>query len=469
MPALVRTELNTTAKNTTTEKQSARKGSVITEISVTARIDYILRFSKQAVLVVAEQTEQYSTIAQQFLVTLSNGVANEINNQPSNHQCNVAFVSASIKLNDIQIRCRLIEQLFGNALFDPEQSLAVSILRLAKQQGEAITIIVEHAHALSLQVKYELSQLVAIAKKNNQEINVVMFAQTTAAEDIHHNSSLFKNKLAIIDAISGQLYSSKNTKHANKSKVKWLKLWHKIMITIGLILMLLISGSLYFYLQTEQGAEYLKPSVMMESKNGIIKSQLTTSDNRTAKVDTFISEVGINTSINFDKKELPAANVREIYSALVNPYVNAISNNKSIPAKADDVLSALLLQEEFSGQVSSSEDSNLNASDPQPIKSLGTDYYLAISGESQGVVIQIAGFSDSKHLQQFLDLYPQQEFYSYQKRLSDSALTIVTSKVYPDRSTARAAMQNLPKAVTERQLWLKPISTVITEINTFKG
>ncbi len=104
----------------------------VTTISANARVDYILRFSKQAVLVVDEQTEICSDIGNQFLASLS-----------SDH--NAAFINVSAKLNNIQVRCRLIEQLFHGELFDPEQSVAVSIINLAKQHKQAISIVVENA------------------------------------------------------------------------------------------------------------------------------------------------------------------------------------------------------------------------------------------------------------------------------------------------------------------------------------
>ena len=122
----------------------------VTSISVSARIDYIQRFSKQAVLVVDQDSAIYAQAARQFLINLSK--------EKSDQEANVAFVSASTKLNDIQMRCRLIEQLYANTLFDPEKSLAVSILNLSKQSKDSITIVVENAQSLSLQIKYELCQ-----------------------------------------------------------------------------------------------------------------------------------------------------------------------------------------------------------------------------------------------------------------------------------------------------------------------
>lgn len=193
----------------------------VTSLNVSARIDYIQRFSKQAVLVVDENITTYSQVARQYLSSLTKS---EISDQ-NQSECNVAFVVASTKLNDIQMRCRIIEQLFSNTLFDPEQSLAVSITRLVKQDHDAITIIVEHAHSLSLQLKYELCQLVDIANKTQNKINVVFFAQEKAVQEIAQNKSIFNKKLIIISAESGQVIQPDSIKLTNSRMHVSRKFW----------------------------------------------------------------------------------------------------------------------------------------------------------------------------------------------------------------------------------------------------
>ena len=86
----------------------------VTKISAQARIDYILRFSKQAILVIDESVEQNAPISSQFLASL-----------PEQH--NAAYISLSSQFNNIQIRCRIIEQLYTGELFDPEISLVLLI------------------------------------------------------------------------------------------------------------------------------------------------------------------------------------------------------------------------------------------------------------------------------------------------------------------------------------------------------
>ena len=135
---------------TIAENQNAH----LTNISVNARIDYILRFSKHLVIVTGEESVDYSPVTSQFLANL-------------NSAHNAAFIAASAQLHDIQIRSRLIEQLFTNVLFDPEQPLAVSLINLVKTKPQKVSIAIEHGQYLSIQILHELTQLAEIAKKSN--------------------------------------------------------------------------------------------------------------------------------------------------------------------------------------------------------------------------------------------------------------------------------------------------------------
>jgi DamX protein len=476
MPVSIRSHLSNAPINQTNEYSSVKESATITEISVTARIDFTLRSSNQAILVIADQAHQYSTLARQFLVTLSSESSNEKSKHDKHYgnQCNVAFVSASIKLNDIQMRCRLVEQLFGNTLFDPEQSLAVSVLRLAKQQQEAITIVVEHAHALSLQIKYELTQLVALVKNNHLPINVVMFAQTTAAEEISSNKSIFKNKLAIIDAITGQLCNIESSKFSQKINEPWLKSWQKISLVLLSSLMLVVTGLVFYYFQTDSGSKYLTNSLVADTppqSNKVILENSSLPKVSTKKSLPHQEESLISSPLN-DKSHYIVASVEDVNSALINP--EAFNVIEKIKAETNDVLGAILLEKKLPID-HGSELPKVNITSAIENKTTNTTYYSDklkeytennLYNESDIVVVQIAGFSDSKHWQDFLQQYPNESFYSYQRILSEKVFTVVTSKVYPDRFTARKALKNLPSSLLERQLWLKPISTVIAEMNT---
>ena len=86
-----------------------------------------------------------------------------------------------------------------------------------------------------------------------------------------------------------------------------------------------------------------------------------------------------------------------------------------------------------------------------------------------GYVIQLAGFTDKKLWHGFIDKYPTESLFSYQRLLAQQRFIVVTSKVYANKAMAKAALKLLPVSLSIREPWLKDISLVISEINTFKG
>ena len=469
-PANSRSTYQSTQRLTESESTSA-EGSIA--ISVTARIDYNLRFAKQAVLVVGDNTEQYSQLASQFLVSLSKGKPSAIQHDAQNNHINVAFVAASSKLNDIQMRCRLIEQLFVNTLFDPEQSLAVSVLRFAKQHGEAISIVIDHAHALSLQVKYELSQLVHLAKKSKLAINVVLFGLTEAAQQLATNKSLFKNKMVVIDAESGQVVSLEDKKMTLAKNASPLALWQKISLASAIV----IIGAALIWVYSII-AEDVNKQTFSTKEQTVLEGQTSqelilpiSNDNlgnektriMQKKQKTILVEQATHASKSSDTVQ---ATSEEINHALMTKQL--VSPSKKIPAEAGDVLQALAAADnKIAAKVVDSLDKEVVIQ--RRTVEISNSYYQTKSEEfGKGYVIQIAGFSDNKLAERFLSLYPEQNLYSYQKQLNGNGFTVITTKAFPNKADAKSIIQSLPMQLIERKPWVKSISSVINEINTFK-
>lgn len=469
-PANSRSTYQSTQRLTESESTSA-DGSIA--ISVTARIDYNLRFAKQAVLVVGDNTEQYSHLASQFLVSLSNGKPSAIQHDAQNNHINVAFVAASSKLNDIQMRCRLIEQLFVNTLFDPEQSLAVSVLRFAKQHGEAISIVIDHAHALSLQVKYELSQLVHLAKKSKLAINVVLFGLTEAAQQLATNKSLFKNKMVVIDAESGQVVSLEDKKMTLAKNASPLALWQKISLASAIV----IIGAALIWVYSII-AEDVNKQTFSTKEQTVLEGQtsqellLPISNDNLGNEKTRIMQkkqkaILVEQSTHASKSsDTVQATSEEINHALMTNQL--VSPSKKIPAEAGDVLQALAAADnKIAAKVVDSLDKEVVIQ--HRTVEISNSYYQTKSEEfGKGYVIQIAGFSDNKLAERFLSLYPEQNLYSYQKQLNGNGFTVITTKAFPNKADAKSIIQSLPMQLIERKPWVKSISSVINEINTFK-
>jgi DamX protein len=478
----------------------------IADINVTSRIDYTLRFTKQAVLVVGEQTEDYSQVAREYLIALSN---------QESAQINTAFISASSKLNNIQIRCRLIEQLFTNTLFDPEQSLALSVLRLAQQQSDVISIIIEHAQSLSLQIKYELCQLVLAAKKADITINVVLFGSFKSGHEVTGNKTLFKNKLAVIDGISGKLYSYDDPKLAQTITPVKIHLWKKVFLVTAVLLLLSISAMLFIYISVSE-----KPTTSQFNTRELDKMATQFS---TDVASIFAAEPSEQRNIELPNNQYNAGNNKTLfvpnsdikkvasYSDINNVLLNVTElNAKKEAATSAEVLNALLSNEQIKIDKKTSSEyisSNEISSNEITSKENSNEYSLSIAARpatrdinklttsmgntekknatisamdsskyyrkaslinKKGYVIQVAGYFESKLLADLIITYPDLELYHYTKSLQGKLFYVVTSKNYSTKIDAKAAMALLPETLRVRQPWIKSISSVLDEMNTFK-
>ena len=230
----------------------------VTSISTNARIEYIMRFSKHAVLVVDQNHDVYSAVGSQFLGSMST-------------EHNAAFISVSPKLNDIQIRCRLIEQLFVDTLFDPEEPLAVSVLNLSKDNSEVINVVVENAQLLSLQLMHEFCQLAELAAKANKTINVLLLGEEKTGQLVVENQVVFNNKLSIVSAETGQLIPlDSSIFESSNPAVQFTPLKKAI---IGISLFVLVAFLTVFSLYQTDSLSYSKLAPIAE------KDEVTVVDN----------------------------------------------------------------------------------------------------------------------------------------------------------------------------------------------
>jgi len=447
-------------------EQDSKK--TVAAISVTARIDYIQRFSKHMTVVVDKSTTVYSQLARQYLAHISQ--------ESSKQERNVAFVAASSKLNDIQMRCRLIEQLFSNTLFDPEQSLAVSVLRLVKPNSGSITIVVEHAQSLSLQVKYELCQLVDVAKKTNNNINVAIFGLEQAAQEIGQNSTIFDKKTSILCARSGQVFALDHGRFKGNSQV--FKKKSALKLGIAGLCTVLLMGLCWFVL-TEHNNFSLTTLP--------ITTLAVTSSQPEAKET--VPQVALASNVIAKTPVEQQASVSEINNALL-----AKSDVDSKPAAAElkDVLQALALSEQKAVEVDEAQaplssrkaplvriehnTSELVSSEP-PLEEivpvvdgfteipmiLDTQYYL---DAEQGYVGQIAGFSDLAKLQSFIAEHPGLRYFSYERQLNGQVFMVLTTKIFSEKSQARSELNTLPATVRSLGSFIKTVSIIKREINT---
>ena len=435
----------------------------VTKISAQARIDYILRFSKQAILVIDESVEQNTTISNQLLANL-----------PEQH--NVAYVALSSQFNNIQIRCRIIEQLYTGELFDPEISLAVSVINLAKKSKQSISIVLDRAQHLSLQISHELTQLALIAKKSNLTVNVVMFGSLQAGRNIAINKSLFDNKLSLLSSQSGQLLSPTSSIF-KKSSIKWSFSKRNKWLLSAAILLILISALVIKLLHLDS-FNFAKPITALGSDNVSLTktlSQPQTMVIESKNVSQSSSDITTDEIIKTYERAVPT----DIYLSLVSPKTVVIKKNEPLPATSFDIISAITTSEADT-VIETQLESAINVL-PQEEQSTIPTSKVAINHTNSlqvdndfyatktGYVIQLSAFSDLALPQEYLKALDSIEYHIYQRLLNDQPLMVFTSKVYAEKSAAQAALSTLPALLLSRQPWIKPTSIVNNEINAFQS
>lgn len=104
-------------------------------------------------------------------------------------EANKCYVTAGKNITDVQIRSRVIEQLFGNVLFDPEKPLVTSFLEF-NQQTE-LMVAIDNAHFLSAKIIGEWLQVFSQLNSAGIQLSVVMsFDRSISSTLLNINSQI---------------------------------------------------------------------------------------------------------------------------------------------------------------------------------------------------------------------------------------------------------------------------------------
>ena len=470
-----------TSDNPTTDKN-------VMSISTNARIDYILKFSRHTVVVLDDQQSGFGSIAGTFLASLS-------------EQTNAALVPVSSKLNDVQVRARINEQLFPGEAFDPEISLTQSVIEHYINQQLPIAIVIEQAHHLSLQIVHELTLLSELAKKSGREIAVVLFGQPTLGKLITTNYSLFNKKLSMISAANGQLLSA--NAELFKSQVTFLALTPFNKLVIALVALLALTFVTLYLLYQRDAMSFSK---LTEPTTTAVESDASTSTENLSVVD--VSETEVAALAN--KHHLVDSD-NEVSSLPATPQdvLQAILTKESIepePVAAPvDVLTALAAIGENSSQSSPNRAVSLAGNIGEVEKAQVTKAVIAnnkrdldtppndpsVSGSEhsdsadkksshafdisqQGVVIQFAnlalaqslasGEQPSELANSFAQRYQLSDYQFYTRLLNGQPYVVITSKTYIQRDQAVLAMAELNEELQQAGIWIKSTATVQKEM-----
>ena len=427
----------------------------VTTISANARIDYILRFSKHAVLVIDNEPDVYSNVGNEFLASLS-------------PEHNAAFVPISSKLNDIQIRCRIIEQLFGNSLFDPEQPLSVNVVKLSEAKNVAISIVIGNAEFLSVQITHELCQLTEVAKKLNKTINVLLLGKVQAAINLSENKHLFDNKVSILLAESGQLLGLNSALLQKKSSI----VFNKTSLIVSLLLLIIVLA-IYTFSQEfffKDNTESLKDTTVTDSlvvdayKKDFVKVKISNDE-------TFFSDATTPEELIATPNEVFQSLTADIGEPITRERTHSIANmpsthpiNKNVDKLIPDISAITELNDERVLKEVHQDVSKESQNTSTDVYS-NEAYYQNIA---QGYVIQLASFDKLTGFNSFLSTYKKNRLYGYTRGLNNKVSYIVTTQVYNTNSQAKSAINELSQELRQRGPWVKSIQAVNNEINLYQ-
>jgi DamX protein len=311
---------------------------------------------------------------------------------------------------------------------------------------------------------------------------VVLFGLTDGLQQLADNKSIFKNKLVVIDAKSGQVIGLDDSKKPTEKGSRSLALWQKLSLLGTIVLLLGAIIWVYLLIVDDVNTSFLSSNgtSIKTEKNVVSLTQAEfIESNKAITVREMQSKQ--KASLTDDVSNASAENVysqatsADITQAILT--TSSITNTEMVEAQAGDVLQALFVTDipkgaeltKLTKQVNSPfEQSMVINNQEEKTNNINGIYYQKKAAEyREGYVIQIAGFTENGLWQKFINQNHNINLYSYQRLLSNKKFTVVTSQVFRNKAEAKAAMALLPATLMERKPWLKPISSVITEINTF--
>jgi DamX protein len=415
----------------------------VTKINAVARVDYVLRFNHHPAVIMAASRDNYQQTFSDYLEQIA-----------VNH--NVALLQATPKLTNIQCRCRIVEQLFSHALFDPEQPLYKTLIPLATQSKEVLNIVIEHGQYLTLQMLHELCQLTEQAQKQQLLVHVAIFGDKSLVNHIVENKAVLAKRLSLIDAENGQLLTW--TLLPLSVKFQWN---HNVLKAVVVGLSLFLAVIMYWQLsfnqpQIQQDGKKVTtlssaaPIVTIKPQGDLIK--------KTPKEIQAMSQPNESTLPPEDlKSETQIATPDDVISALMGKDTMVFQQPEI--ATPSDIASALLVFNQLSEKTVLNAPKTANRAEPVNRQSVA--YYQQFQ---QGYVVQLAGFYHRSEYEQFIQRFSTVEYHQYYKKINEKPYLVLTSAVVDSREQAQQLLQALPQQMQVTSPWIRSISDVKKEI-----
>ena len=138
---------------------------IFSQTQLCQRLRHLSQFSSHLLLVSGEPGAGKSTLAQQYSCTDFNQ--------------NTIFLAAQRNIADVTVREQLLQQLSYDGRFNAHLSLTDSLVALAAQCSEELTLVIDDGHWLSAAMISEFTELLESCLQNriNIRINIILFAE----------------------------------------------------------------------------------------------------------------------------------------------------------------------------------------------------------------------------------------------------------------------------------------------------
>lgn len=454
----------------------------VASISVPARVDYIFRFSRQVALVLGQDADAYLDVSHNCLNALSG-------------DRNTAYIQLSEKLNDIQIRCRIVEQLFAQELFDPEKPLVETLQQLSKKAEQSISIVVEHGQFLSPQMLFELTQVNELGKRQKGlSVNILITASFDAKSKIAANLATFEPRIAVLSAHDGQIVpiSAKDKKQV--PIVASFNFWRPLVwfvagalllvgITVGV---LQTTGSLDSFIQAKTVSVDKSTVEALPELNAFAADPVT---DEVATVGKPVAQVNTPSKLESEKLALPSKVARLAASEDIFLAITQASKyeDKAL-AVPSEILASLSPSPELTGGTTrnaQAEAVNATVETKQVVKSepvtkasvavpnalfneqvtsshvINNDYYQ----DKKGFVIQYSAFTSVDAMKAYIKANREVlNFNGFERLRNDRNWYFLTSPAFESRQQAQQALASLPANIKASGAWIKSIAAVKQEI-----
>lgn len=290
-------------------------------------------------------------------------------------EANKCYLTAVQGMGDIQVRSRVIEQLFGNVLFDPELPLLTSFIEFNQAQQMLITI--DNCQHLSGRIVGELLQLFSEAKNLQIDLSICL------ALDKSLNSTLLNVNSSLVQVLtiptlnkqeSYQLlaeYIEDLPAQTNNKVKRWIensaglpiqllaysdvkageaidnaplnvKLWGSLLVLASLVL------ALGLYVYNKGSTQAVAEPEPIQAESNLVSKEPTKKDSATADVvkpwkaeSKEIKQQSAESDFSIDEKPMaqvvamPAANSQTILADIMGELESQTKKNepKSVPAK----------------------------------------------------------------------------------------------------------------------------------------